>query len=425
MKMLSKTGLVQFVAVICCLASWFAFIFVTAFYGLWMQPIVSPEDSNAFFDEAVSILQNENANGNSALVMFEQGEIAHEYYSDGVDRIDENTVFSTASMSKWIAAAGVMNLVQAGELQLDDSVSQYLTRWQLPQNGFDNSKVTIRRLLSHTAGFADGLGFGDYLGDERLPTVEESLRNPRASSSESIQIGVSVEPGTEWIYSGGGYLVLELLIEEVTGIGFEEYMQMEVFNPLGMSRTSYILISEFENNAGSFNTNGKKASIYHYASSAATGFASTAADLSKFVSAQIPNSNVTQVLSSETVDKMLKPHGRSFGADIWGLGTMLYAPSPDGNFVFGHDGANEPAINSTARINPATGDAIIILETGHPSLATQLGSQWVFWQTGYPDFLDVEAVISSMILPMGIGSCVILLTGAYIFVRKKRQSKAR
>lgn len=101
---------------------------------------------------------------------------------------------------------------------------------------------------------------------------------------------------------------------------------------------------------------------------------------------------------------------------------MLYAPNSDGNFVFGHDGANEPAINSTARINPATGDAIIILETGHPSLATRLGSQWVFWQTGYPDFLDVEAVISSMILPLGIGSSVILLTGAYIVIRRKRRS---
>jgi hypothetical protein len=141
--------------------------------------------------------------------------------------------------------------------------------------------------------------------------------------------------------------------------------------------------------------------------------------LSRFVLAQIPQSGANRVLPLQTIAIMREPHGRSFGADIWGLGTMLYAPTPAGDSVFGHDGGNEPAINSTARINPDTGDALIILETGHPSLATTIGSQWVLWQTGSPDFLDVDSVIASMVRPATAGSLLILslFAGAWIVRR--------
>ena len=69
-------------------------------------------------------------------------------------------------MSKWFTASAIMKLVQEGSLGLNESVSNYLTRWQSPPSEFANSEVTIRRLLSHTAGFADALGFGDYSAAE-------------------------------------------------------------------------------------------------------------------------------------------------------------------------------------------------------------------------------------------------------------------
>lgn len=420
----SKRVVLNIAALLLSLTSWLAFVFVTAFFGWWMKPIAEPENSLEFFKEAVSQLQSENPTGNSALVIIEQGIVFDDFYSESVTNVDSNTVFNTASMSKWITAAGVMKLVQQGRLQLDEPVSKYLTRWQLPESNFDNSQVTVRRLLSHTAGFNDGLGFGDYLASEQLPTLEESLCNPRSSSEEDVQLGVSVEPGTEWIYSGGSYLILELIVEEVTGESFEEYMQEEIFDPLGMTRTSYSIITDFENNAGSIAMNGEPAPVYQYASSAATALATTSNDLIRFVMAQIPDISTSNVLSKETLESMREPHGRSFGADIWGLGTMLYAPATEGDFVFGHDGGNDPAINSIARINPITGDAIIILETGHPSLATEIGSQWVLWQTGTPDFLDIENVIASMILPLGSGSAGILLIAIWLGIRRKPDTKS-
>ncbi|MFK7864293.1 MAG: serine hydrolase domain-containing protein [Pseudohongiellaceae bacterium] len=413
-----KSIVVRTLTVLSLIAVWFGFVFVSAFYGWWMKPVVTPGDSSAFFQHAVSLLESENGGGNSALVLIEDGKISDDFYSVGAEEIDQETVFSTASLSKWITAAAVMKLVQDNKLGLDDPAAMYLTRWQFPPSEFEPDTVSIRHLLSHTAGLSDGLGFGDYFEDENLPSLEQTLNNPRTSSGDKVSLSVTEQPGSRWNYSGGSYLILELIVEEVSGAPFEDFVQEEILDPLAMRRSTYQILSSIDNNAGSYFNDGGPAPVYKYASSAATAFATSAADLTRFALAQFPESNVEGVLNSETVESMRIPHGRTSGADIWGLGTMLYSPTPEGDFVFGHDGGNDPAINSTARINPSTNDGIVLLETGHPSIATQIGSDWVFWQTGYPDFLDTPAVISSMALPAGIGTLVILIF-AFVLLRKK------
>src|SRR5690606_10490930 len=124
--------------------------------------------------------------------------------------------------------------------------------------------------------------------------------------------------------------------------------------------------------------------------------------------------------SQSTIEMMRQPHGRTSGIDIWGLGTILYSPTKDGDFVFGHDGANDPAINSAVRINPDSRDAIIVLATGNPSIATDIGSQWVLWQTGYPDVLDTGRIIESMYLPILVGLLILMLSAAIAGYRRAR-----
>ena len=104
-------------------------------------------------------------------------------------------------MSKWVTAVGVMQLVHQGRIDLDAPVARYLTRWTLPTSRFGLNGVTARRLLSHTAGLTDGLGFADYRLDERIPPLEESLRAPRASTGQPRAIAVAYEPGSRWQYS--------------------------------------------------------------------------------------------------------------------------------------------------------------------------------------------------------------------------------
>ncbi|MCI5107753.1 MAG: beta-lactamase family protein [Pseudomonadales bacterium] len=408
------------IATVLAIAAWLATVFFTAFYGWWMSAIAEPGNTEQFY-QAVSVMLEEENPGNAGLVLISAGEVSHRYFSTGADDIGPDTVFATASMSKWLAAFAVMKLVEDGQLDLDKPVDDYLTRWQLPAGDFDNSLVTARRLLSHTAGLSDGLGFGDYLPDEELPSLEESLSNPRASSDREISMAVSSEPGTEWQYSGGSYLLLELLVEEVSGQSFDSYMRDSFFEPLGMDHSGYDYLGSFADNAGSYDPNGQAATVFKYASKAATAFVTSSADLSSFVLSQIPASGLDNPLSQDTIRAMREPHGRTSGVDIWGLGTILYSPTGSDDFVYGHDGGNEPAINTVARINPQIGDAIIVLLTGHPSLATRIGSEWVLWQTGYPDVLDLDAVFDSMTLPILIGSLLILLLALYVAYRHYRR----
>ena len=107
---------------------------------------------------------------------------------------------------------------------------------------------------------------------------------------------------------------------------------------------------------------------------------------------------------------MRQPHASEMGADIWGLGVMLYAPNNAGDFIIGHDGDNEPAINTAVRLDPATGDGIVLLETGNKLLATELSGEWVFWATGKVDFLTVTMELKEMLTWVAIGAGIAFLS---------------
>jgi CubicO group peptidase (beta-lactamase class C family) len=362
--------------------------------------------------------------GNVALVLIEDGKVYEEYFNSVSQEIDRDTLFPAASMSKWIAALGVMNLVQAGDIDLDVPISTYLTRWQLPPSEFDHDGVTVRSLLSHMSGLADGLGFGDYEPDEVLPSLEASLQHPRASSGLDVQIALGRAPGSEWDYSGGGYLILQLIIEEVSGRSFADYMQAVLFQPLAMSRSTYGYIGSFQNRSNSYDESGQQATLYQYAASAATGFSTSVADMIRLVQAQLADPSPANFLRRDTLAQMREPNATYYGFDIWGLGTILYAQAESGDFVYGHDGQNEPAINSAVRINPDSGDAIIVFASGNKSLATLLGFEWVFWQTGVPDFLGFGYVIKEGMRILIIGAIVILVLAIFStwWLRRRRYS---
>ena len=366
-----------------------------------------------FFDWAITEIDSKNS-GTAALVLIEDGRVVHRFFSD---EVDENTLFATASFSKWITALAVMSLVEQGEVDLDMPVANYLTRWQLPDSEYDNDAVTIRRLLSNIAGLTDGLGFGDYLSDEPLPSLEQELSNPRASAGREVKITVGREPGAEFLYSGGGYLLLQLLVEEVSAVEFTDYVSQAVLDPMAMDRSTYEFLGDQINASPSFKIDGSLAPTYQYASAAATAFASSAADLSNLVVTLLNGKRFP--LQQEAVASMREPHGFMLGSGIWGLGTMLYVQTHNGDFVFGHDGANDPAINTSVRINPETLDGFVMLGSGHPSLASAIGSEWVLWQTGYPDFLSTERVLGSAVLPILMGSTVIFL---FLLTRSRRRS---
>jgi hypothetical protein len=126
---------------------------------------------------------------------------------------------------------------------------------------------------------------------------------------------------------------------------------------------------------------------------------------------------------------MRRPHATQFGAEIWGLGTILYAPNNARGFVIGHDGSNAPAINTAARIDPASGDGVVLLETGHRRLATDLAGEWVFWNTGNVDLIMAMAD-AQRAFPVLVGGWLAIAIGAvavaaFVLLRRRRRTRRR
>ena len=208
------------------------------------------------------------------------------------------------------------------------------------------------------------------------------------------------------------------MIEEVSGQPFAQFMTERVLSPLGMERSTFdhkqaLALGPAQN----FDLNGSTAPFRWYTALAATSLFTSADDLAAFIQAQtIPGGQA--VLSQRTLDLMREPHASQMGADIWGLGPMLYAPNNDAGHIIGHDGNNGPAINTVARYDPATGHGIVILSTGSDTLATRLAGEWVFWKTGNIDNLMFVMSLQSMLLWMGVGSALIIVLGAIVGVRR-------
>src|SRR5580700_1781200 len=139
--------------------------------------------------------------------------------------VKPETIFQSGSVGKQFTATAVMMLVEEGKVELDDPIAKYLKSapeaWQA---------VTIRELLSHTAGFTDYPDNFDFRKDYSESDLLKIVEN----------IPLAYAPGTKWSYSNLGYLTLGILIHQVTGEFYGDFLQKRIFGPLGMTSTRVI-----------------------------------------------------------------------------------------------------------------------------------------------------------------------------------------
>ncbi len=247
--------------------------------------------------------------------------------------VTAGTLFQAASISKGVAAVA-MRLVEQGMLSLDEDVNAKLRSWKVPENEFtQREKVTLRRLLSHNAGLTVH-GFPGYSQGAKVPTLVQLLDGKPPANTEAVRVNKA--PGSGFRYSGGGYEVMQLLVEDVTGKRFDEAARELILDPLGMHRSAYeqpLGVERARNAASAYRGDGKAiAGRWHtYPEKTAAGHWTTPSELAQFVmEIQKPG----KALRSETVKTMLT---RSAGD--YGLGIGLAETA--GRASFSHGGANE------------------------------------------------------------------------------------
>lgn len=253
-------------------------------------------------------------------------------------KITPQTIFNIGSISKVISAWGFMQLTEKNLATLDEPLNQSLTRWQLPQSTYDVSKVTLRRILSHTAGLSVH-GYGGFEQGTKLLSLEESLNGKTKRNGENVYL--KNEPGTKWEYSGGGYTLAQLFLEERTKEKFADYMKKNVFQPLGLVDTNYEWTEGMKvSSATAYDTLGNAIKNRIFTEQAAAGLQTTVLDLAHFAELSIATDSrkLNKVLRPETIQLMQQPVFPYSNEGESGLGYRFM--NYEGLQTIGHTGEN-------------------------------------------------------------------------------------
>jgi CubicO group peptidase (beta-lactamase class C family) len=267
--------------------------------------------------------------------------------ASGSRPVTNTTRFQACSISKPIAALAMLRLVDRGLLDLDADINDLLTSWRLPRNSAWQPVVTLRQLVSHSAGLTTS-GFPGYKRSDRLPSAVEILTGVHPANTFGVR--VDSIPGAQFRYSGGGTLAMQQLLEDVTRTPFPMLMRELVLDPLGMDDSDYTqpppeaihdVLASGHDEFGSPVEGG-----WHvYPELATAGLWTTPTDLCRYavaVQAAFAGGRgalLSQPLAREMLTPQVAASERIGGLSALGLGPFL---ADDGAASrFGHSGGNE------------------------------------------------------------------------------------
>jgi CubicO group peptidase (beta-lactamase class C family) len=276
--------------------------------------------------------------------------------------VTPETLFQAGSISKPLTASAALRLVQAGKLDLDQDVNARLQGWKVPENAFTaQQKVTLRRLLSHGAGLTVH-GYNGYRRDEPVPTTVQVLNGQPPANSRPVV--VEAVPGSAWAYSGGGYVLTQLLLSETTGMSFPDLMRREVLAPVGLAHSTYqqpLPEPLWGRAATGYRRNGEPVAgnWYVYPEMAAGGLWTTPSDLARWaIEIQNDAAGRSHRLLSQAMARQMLTH--QIGP--WGLGFQL--TDQNGTRRFGHGGDDQGFQNDLEAFTTGSGQGVAIMTNG-------------------------------------------------------------
>ncbi|OOG68998.1 hypothetical protein B0E45_16020 [Sinorhizobium sp. A49] len=272
--------------------------------------------------------------------------------------ITPDTIFQAASISKPVTALAALRLVNQGKLDLDRDVNEQLQGWKLAAPA--GSHVTLRNLLSHTAGTTVS-GFPGYSAGKPVPSIEDVLLGRSPAITKPIL--VDTQPGTVWRYSGGGTTVVQKLVGDATSRTFADVLRETVLDPVGMARSSFaqplgetaLQTAAWPHDAAGDPIPGGP---HTYPELAAAGLWTTPSDLARFALAvrraaiHAPDGLLPPALA----DAMLTPVKSDYA-----LGFSIRVTS--GVHSFSHSGSNA-GYESMLVAFSGSGDGVVIMANG-------------------------------------------------------------
>ena len=316
----------------------------------------------------------------------------------GVERVGgrhvtSETLFQAASISKTVATVGALRVVHDRKLSLAADVNQYLTTWRLPGNEFtQNVKVTLRELLTHSAGVTVH-GFGGYEANTPLPSLVQVLNGEAPANNPPIR--VDMVPGTQWRYSGGGFEILQALLTDVTGTPFPQLMHDLVLQPLGMKHSTFeqpLPHKLLAHVAIPYRDNGTpvKGGPHVYPELAAAGLWTTPSDLARFAMGvqQSLSGSPGSVLPLGTAHAMLAPmyNQQAVGFVVGGSTAHKF---------FMHGGANEGYRCFLVAYEDGDGAVIMTNSDSGDRIAGEI-LRTIAHEYQWPDYAPPERTLSAM-----------------------------